>query len=72
MLRAIAAGKVTRDDCDGTRVGYFALYVLDGEPVGRNRLTWLHRKGLINTPMFGPPTLTEDGAAYLSQNAGTI
>ncbi|MDT4933452.1 MAG: hypothetical protein QOK11_1344 [Pseudonocardiales bacterium] len=60
VLRAIAAGRVTRDDVDGTRPGMWSLYVLDGDEVGMT-VRRLGRLRLVDTPLLGPPTITPDG-----------
>lgn len=67
LLEAIAAGRVIRVETDRDR-GYWALYQLDtGQPVERWELAVLRKHRRIDLPMIGPPTITPDGAKWLSE-----
>lgn len=68
LMRAIAENRVTRDDCNGTRKGLWALYLLDGVEVGM-QVRWLRRQGLVDAPMLGPPSITEDGTEWLHEHS---
>jgi hypothetical protein len=66
VLAAVAAGRVTRDDQDGTRRGMWALYLLDGREVGMT-LRALRRAALVDLPLVGPPRITADGRRALRE-----
>jgi hypothetical protein len=67
LLRAVAAGRVTRDSGGGAFAGYWC----DGQPVRLN-LSWLAREELIMMPLSGPPRLAPRGLRLLQIANGEI
>jgi hypothetical protein len=65
ILRAIAAGRVVRDESNGRR-GMWATYVLEGEPCNMD-VRRLGRMELIETPLVGPPTINAYGERVLAE-----
>lgn len=65
LLRAVAAGRVHRDDQDGQRRGMWALYRLGEIEVGMP-LRRLRRLALVDLPLIGPPAITADGRRALT------
>lgn len=66
LLQAIAAGRVRREDCAGSRKGMWALYMLDGQEVGM-RIRWLRKTGWIEMPLLGPPRINDAGRKHLAE-----
>ena len=64
LLAAIRDQRVVRDDVDGTRIGLWALYTLDGVEVGM-QVRNLARRKLVDTFLLGPPKITVEGVREL-------